>query len=92
VLIRNCSVYSSRLVKTPTEQTDSFYIRSNFLPTSDAPPFQNDEDDQSTAQVYDAPAVFLHPVLGLVFRQYEYVNESPEHRRQKGKYILNMGC
>lgn len=51
------------------KQTNSLYIRSNFLSTSDVPPlFQNDEDYQSTAQVYDAPAVFLHPVLGLVFR------------------------
>lgn len=44
-------------------------IRSDILLTSDAPPlFQNDEDHQSAAQVYDTPAVFLHPVLELVFR------------------------
>lgn len=66
VLRRNCSVCSLGLVET---QTSSFYIRSDSLLTSDAPPlFQNDEDYQSAAQVYDTPAVFLHPVLELVFR------------------------
>lgn len=68
--VRNWNVYSPGLVET---QTSSFYIRSDFcsplMLTSDAPLlFQNDEDYQSAAQVYDTPAVFLHPVLELVFR------------------------